>query len=117
MFGITLWELLSRDMPYAGISTFKVGYRVVHEDLRPPRVALRPEVRVEMEGLLQGWGGRVSGRLGVCVLLRRAVTRPPQSDVSRRLVTLMERCWHKDQAKRPSMSEVHAALLQMREDL
>ncbi len=35
-FGINLWELLTRDIPYRGMQAMQVGYAVLNAGLRPP---------------------------------------------------------------------------------
>lgn len=41
-FGINLWELLTRDVPYRGMEVMQVGYAVLNAGLRPPIPADAP---------------------------------------------------------------------------
>lgn len=100
MFGITLWELLSRDLPYAGVPVDQVGTQVLQENLRPPRAPLKPEVKQSISLFLETH----SQRYGTDRVNRKTKT------VAVLLVQLMEQCWASNPKTRPSMQQVYESL-------
>jgi serine/threonine protein kinase len=72
-FAITMWEVLTGGIPYAGLTPLQAAISVVQRGVRPDTPLYVPEA----------------------------------------LVTLMQRCWHKDPAERPEFSEVLSILENM----
>ena len=84
-FAVTIWELLSRDVPYSFLQPHEAAIAVMMENLRPPRAKLPLPVVEQLNQLL---GQAVSRK---CVL---------------RLVALLEKAWEKDPVQRPTMREM-----------
>lgn len=83
-FAITVWELLSRDVPYPVLAPHEAAIAVLLEDLRPPKAKMRPTVEHSLKTLFSQGD-------------QRTLTR---------FVALMERAWDKDPVNRPTMREI-----------
>eukprot|EP00741_Cyanophora_paradoxa_P013645 tig00020704_g13174.t1 len=59
-FGICLWEVVSRDLPYAGLNALQIAYGVVEKNLRPPIPASCPPKFAEL--IKACWDGKPEAR-------------------------------------------------------
>ena len=80
MFGITLWELLSRDVPYSTVPTSLVGGRVLDNDLRPPQ-ACSPVVKRSINRVLEIHRHELSRTNEVCIYSFVPPSEPPVSKI------------------------------------
>ncbi len=138
MFGITLWEMLYRSVPYPGEGNLIAAQRVL-SGVRPDLSQAPPPVRFQHIPLVSGApaaspafdvfrgvpnpgegngaGSPTSGSTGHYDSWTGSALELPSSGARARLVSLMVRCWAEIPEQRPTMADVARSLRSQMKEL